>query len=116
MGRNAVTHGVKFVSDCFNVKLIQSMSLWEHLSTTERENGKQTPFKKKCCLNLLNDNFLNKVKYLMIWTRAAGLVISHPLVIAIAKLAVKGNNPTMLIINGGPWNSLKTGEEERWSL
>ena len=51
---------------------------------------------------MLNENFLNKVKYLMIGTRAAGLVISHRLVIAIAKLAVKGNNPTMLITNGGP--------------
>lgn len=68
MGRNALIHG-----DCFNVKLIQSIPLWEHLSTTERKNGKQTPFKKKCCPNSLSDNFLNKVKYLMIGTRAAGL-------------------------------------------
>ena len=57
-----------------------------------------------------NDNLLKEVKDVMIGAQAAGAVISC-LVIAIGQGAVMAYNKTMLIKNGGLWNSLKIEQE-----
>ena len=92
-------------SDCFNEKYPKYNLVRTSADSWKKKIGSkssQTPFEKKVRPNLLNDNLLKNVKYVMIGTGVAGAVISRRLVIAIGKGVVKSNNPTMLMENGGP--------------
>ena len=133
LGWYAPIHGTKAGSDCFNEKYPKYNLVRTSADSWKKKIGSkssQTPFEKKVRPNLLNDNLLKNVKYVMIGTGVAGAVISRRLVIAIGKGVVKSNNPTMLMENGGPleltedwargvlksleWKSEKQ-RQERWS-
>ena len=62
----------------------------------EKEKNGKTIFKKKGRPNLVPDDFMKKVKTIMIRIRAARTVISCRIVMAIGDGIVRSNSPTLL--------------------
>ena len=60
----------------------------------KEKNGK-TIFKKKRRPNLVSDDFMKKIKTLMIGTQATGTAISRRIVMAISNGIVRSNSPTL---------------------
>ena len=74
----------------------------------KKEKDGKTIFKKKGRPNLVSDDFMKKIKTIMIGTGAAGTAISRRIVMAIGNGLVRLNCPTLLNENGG---SLELNED-----
>ena len=66
----------------------------------KKEKDGKTIFKKKRRPNLVSDDFMKKIKTIMIGPRAAGTAISRRIVMAIDNGVVRSNSPTLLKENG----------------
>ena len=66
----------------------------------KKKNGRKI-FKKKGRPNLVSDDFLKKIKTIMIGTRASGTAIGRRIVMAIGNGVVRSNSLTLLKENGG---------------
>ena len=67
----------------------------------KKEKDGKTIFEKKGRPNLVSDDFMKKIKTIMIGTRAAGTAISRLIVMAIGNGVMRSNSPTLLKENGG---------------
>ena len=67
----------------------------------KKEKDGKTIFKKKGRPNLVSDDFMKKIKTIMIGTRTAGTAISRRIVMTIGNGVVRSNSPTLLKENGG---------------
>ena len=67
----------------------------------EKEKDGKTISKKKGRPNLVSDDFMKKIKIIMVGTRAAGTAISCHILMAIDNGVVRSNSPTLLKGNGG---------------
>ena len=104
VGEYAFIHGTKAAIDYFT-KLYPhhnfvrtSVNNWKKKVKDKQLEGK----KGKGRPNMLEEHLLNKVKDIIVGTRAAGGVISRRMVIAIGTGVVKANNPDILKEFGGP--------------
>ena len=62
---------------------------------------KEKDGKTKGDQNLASDDFMKKIKIIMIGTRTAGIAISHRILMAIGNRVVRSNSPTLLKEIGG---------------
>ena len=103
-GKYALFHGTKAKVERFNkvypkyTSVRTTMNNWK-LKMKEEKDG-ETIFKNKGRPNLVSDDFMKKIKTIMIGTRAAGTAISRRIVMAIGNGVVKSNSLT-LKENGG---------------
>ena len=67
----------------------------------KKEKDGKTIFKKKGRPNLVSNDFMKKIKIIMIGTRTAGTAISHSIVMAIGNGVVRSNSSTLLKETGG---------------
>ena len=67
----------------------------------KKEKDGKTSFKKKGRPNLVSDDFIKKIKTIMIVTRAAATAISRRIVMAIGNGVVGSNSVTLLKENRG---------------
>ena len=74
----------------------------------KKEKDGKTIFKKKERPNLVSDDFMKKIRTIMIGTRPAGTAISRRIVMAIDIGVVRSDSPTLLKENGG---SLELNED-----
>ena len=101
VGEYASLHGTKAAMDYFtkiyphHTFLRTSVNNWKKKIKDKKIQG------KKGRPNLLDENLLNKVKDVIVGTRAAGGVISRRMVIAIGIGVVKANKPDILKEFGG---------------
>ena len=104
-GKYALLHGTKATVERFNkvypkyTFVRTTINNWK-LKMKKEKDGK-TIFKKKGRPNLVSDDFMKKIKTIMIGTRAAGTAISRRIVMAIDNGVVRSNSPTLLKENGG---------------
>ena len=103
--KHAQLHGTKATVERFNKVYLKytfvrtTINNWK-LKMKKEKDGK-TIFKKKGRPNLVSDDFMKKIKTIMIGTQAAGTTISHSIVMAIGNGVVRSNSPTLLKENGG---------------
>ena len=118
-GKYALLRGTKATVERFNkvypkyTFVKTTINNWK-LKMKKEKDGK-TIFTKKGRPNLLSDDFMKKIKAIMIGTRAAGTAISRRIVnrriaMAIGNGVVTSNSPTLLKEN---WGSLELTED--WS-
>ena len=104
-GKYALLHGTKATVERFNkvypnyTFVRTTINNW-NIKMKKEKDGK-TIFKKKGRPNLVSDDFMEKIKTIMIGTRVAGTTISRRIVMAIGNGVVKSNSPTLLKENGG---------------
>ena len=67
----------------------------------KKEKDGKIIFKKKGRPNLVSDDFMKKIKTIMIGARVAGTAISRCIVMAVGNEIVRSNSPTLLKENGG---------------
>ena len=67
----------------------------------KKEKDGKIIFKNKGQPNLVSDDFMKKIKAIMIGTRAAGTAISHRIVMAISNGVMRSNSPALLKENEG---------------
>ena len=104
-GKYALLHGTKATVERFN----KVYPMYTFVRTTinncklkmKKEKDGKTIFKKKGRPNVVSDDFMKKVKTIMIGTWATGTVISRCIVMAIGNRVVRSNSPTLLKKNGG---------------
>ena len=101
-GKYVLLHGTKATFERINkvyTFVRTTINNWK-LKMKKEKNGK-TILKKKGQPNLVSDDFMKKIKTIMIGTRAAGTAISRRIVMAIGNGVVMSNSPTLLKENGG---------------
>ena len=104
-GKYALLHRTKATVERFNkvypkyTFVRTTINNWK-LKINNEKDGK-TIFKKKGRPNLVSDDFMKKIKTIMIVTRAAGTAISPRCVMVIGNGVVRSNSPTLLKENGG---------------
>ena len=104
-GKYALLHGTKVTVERFNkvypnyTFVRTTINNW-NIKMKKEKDGK-TIFKKKGRPNLVSDDFMEKIKTIMIGTRVAGTTISRRIVMAIGNGVVKSNSLALLKENGG---------------
>ena len=111
-GKYALLHRTKATVERFNKVYPKYIFVWTTINNwklkMKKEKDGKTIFKKKGWPNSVSDDFMKKIKTIMIRTRAAGTAISRRIVVAIGNGVVRSNSLTLLKENGG---SLELNED-----
>ena len=107
VGEYALIHGTKSALEKFGKKypkytfIRTSVNNWKKKIEKDKKNDNATVHRRKGRPNLLDDEFLVKVKDVVFGVRMAGGVISRKMVIEIGTGVIKANCPSKLKDFGG---------------
>ena len=100
-GKYALLHGTNATVQRFNKVYPKYTFVRTTIYNWKLKMKKEKDEKKKGRPNLVSDDFMKKIKTIMIVTQAAGTAISRRIVMAIGNGVVRSNSPTLLKENGG---------------